>query len=64
MDPQKQPDPAQTDGSSEEPRHRRDDSTSEPEANPTPPATDATTADDVQDSPQLPPEGNRGAASE
>ncbi|WP_110205307.1 hypothetical protein [Nocardioides daejeonensis] len=37
---------------------------SETEANPTPPATDATTSEDVQDSPQLPPEGNRGAATE
>lgn len=45
-------------------RHRRDDTSSEPEANPVPPAEDATTAEDVQDTPQLPPEGNRGRASE
>lgn len=29
-------------------------------ANPTPPATDALTSEDVQDSPQLPPESQRG----
>ncbi|WP_235734967.1 hypothetical protein [Nocardioides alcanivorans] len=36
---------------------------SEHEANPTPPEVDATTSEDVHDSPQLPPEGHRGTTN-
>lgn len=40
--------------SPQDPDETQDETVSEAEANPTPPATDASTAEDVHDTPQLP----------